>query len=128
MRPLLLSIVVLLLASCTSPTDSSRVIDGDFVHVVLFWLHDKDRDAESFETSVKKFIESSEYVQSMHLGSPAMTPREVVDNSYSYCLIVSFADKAAHDAYQAEQVHLDFIEESKDLWSRVQIFDSLNEW
>ncbi|MBV6654886.1 MAG: Dabb family protein, partial [Mameliella sp.] len=62
---------------------------------------------------------------SMHIGTPAGTNRSVVDNSYSFCLIVTFDSKKEHDLYQKEQVHLNFIEQTKGLWSKIQIYDSV---
>ena len=104
-----------------------QAIEGDFAHTVFFWLKD-DRDENArnrFTTSLTRFITNSEYVKSMHIGTPAGTNRTVVDNSYSYCLIVTFSSKEEHDKYQKEQVHLDFIEASKALWNRVLVYDSV---
>ena len=110
--------------------EKAKVIEGDFTHVVLFWLKDPSNETtnKEFAASVERFIKSSAYVKSMHLGTPAQTPREVVDNSYTYCLIVTFDSKEDHDKYQEDPVHKQFLKESKDLWDRVQIFDSINFW
>ncbi len=109
-------------------TKDAKVIDGKFVHVVLFWLK-KPTDkiaCTKFESSLNNFIDNSEFVTSMHIGKPAGTDREVVDNSYTYSLIVSFDSKEAHDKYQAEAVHKKFVEECADLWDKVQIYDSIH--
>lgn len=101
-----------------------------FVHVVYFWLKNPDNKADrtAFETSISKFINNSRYVQSKFLGAPAGTPREVVDNSYTYCLIATFKSAADQDAYQVEDVHHVFVEESAHLWTKVQVYDSINIW
>ncbi len=52
-----------------------------------------------------------------------MTPREVVDNSYSVGLCVILQDAAAHDVYQTHPLHLDFIARNKGEWERVKVMD-----
>jgi hypothetical protein len=127
MKTYILSCFVLLtvLSSCTS-TKLPRPISGDFAHIVLFWLEGQSEAAKAtFRKDMEDFIQSSAYAQSMHIGTPAGTDRAVVDNSYDFCLIVTFASKTEHDRYQTEQVHLDFIEKTKGLWSKLQIYDSV---
>ena len=101
---------------------------GDFAHIVFFWLKEKDNkeDQRAFEASLTKFLKSSKYIKTMHVGRPAATNREVIDNTYSYCLSLTFADKKDQDAYQDEEVHKIFIEESSNLWERVVVYDSKN--
>ena len=60
----------------------------------------------------------------MHIGTPAQTNRPVIDNSYTYSLIVTFPSKEEHDEYQQEEVHQVFIEEAKELWKKVLVYDS----
>lgn len=98
-----------------------------FSHIVLFWLAEPENESHrrQFEASLTKFIESSRYVRASHIGTPAGTDREVVDNSYTYCLSVWFDSSADHDLYQKEDAHLQFIAECKPFWTRVQIYDSL---
>lgn len=101
-----------------------------FTHSVYFWLKNPDSpiDRQNFEQSITNFIDNSAYVLTKYLGTPAQTPRTVVDNSWTYCLIVTFEDKEAHDLYQSEPVHRTFVTESEHLWEKVQIYDSLKIW
>ena len=39
--------------------------------------------------------------------------------------LITFKDKAAHDKYQDADKHKQFIEENKDNWKKVRVFDSL---
>jgi hypothetical protein len=57
------------------------------------------------------------------MGRPAMTPRDVVDNSYDVGLCVIVEDVAGHDVYQDHPLHKQFIAQNKELWERVRIFD-----
>lgn len=106
----------------------STPIKGSFIHTVYFWLKEPDNEVsrEKFVKSLSTFIDNSAFIQSKHLGTPADTNREVIDNSYTYCLVATFNSKEDQDKYQAEAGHLKFIEESKDLWEKIIVYDSEN--
>lgn len=97
-----------------------------FIHVVFFWLKEPQNSAhrQKFEISITKFMNHSQYAGSWHIGIPAGTDRLVVDNSYTYSLIVTFPSPASHDEYQAEPAHMTFIDECHELWDRVQVYDT----
>ncbi len=61
-----------------------------------------------------------------HIGKPAKTNREVIDNTYTYSLVLSFKNKEMQDKYQTEPGHLKFIQESEALWEKVLVYDSEN--
>lgn len=100
-----------------------------FHHCVHFWLRDDLTDAQrrAFITGVKQIAESPN-VQSIRVGTPAGTPRPVVDNSWSVQLLCIFPDKASHDRYQSadDAVHQRFIDTYKSNWTKVLIYDSLD--
>jgi hypothetical protein len=98
-----------------------------FVHSVYFWLKNPTNidDRTLFETSLKKFINESKFAREKFIGTPAGTQRSVVDNSYDYCLIVTFNSKEDQDKYQKEPAHLQFIKEAKHLWEEVIIYDAI---
>lgn len=62
-------------------------------------------------------------VKHLWAGEAAMTPREVVDNSYDVGLCVIFDDAKAHDIYQKHELHQQFIARNKEHWQRVQVYD-----
>ena len=62
-------------------------------------------------------------VRHLWAGVPAMTPRDVVDNSYDVGLCVAFDDTAGHDVYQTHPLHHDFIARNKAHWDRVIVRD-----
>lgn len=99
-----------------------------FIHIVFFWLKEPGNaeHRQNFETSLNRFVTHSQYAGSWHIGKPAGTDRGVVDNSYTYSLIVTFPSSGKHDLYQSEPAHLQFIEESAHLWERVQVYDTLS--
>ncbi|MGN6725934.1 MAG: Dabb family protein [Tepidisphaeraceae bacterium] len=96
-----------------------------FIHVVFFWMKPEATPAqhEQLRSDAKSLLSQIPGVTLLDGGRPAMTPREVVDNSYHIGLLVMFADSAAHDVYQTHPLHLQFIERNKANWQRVQIYD-----
>jgi hypothetical protein len=58
-----------------------------------------------------------------HSGKPADTEQGVVDNSYDYGLIVVSDDLAAHDRYQAGEVHAALVDAHAAKWSRMVVHD-----
>ena len=101
-------------------------VGGKFVHSVYFWLVDETMPTRGkFVTEVLKYLKEIDVIRTRHLGRPAGTDREVVDNSYSYCMIVTFDSKEDHDVYQEHEAHQQFIENASSLWTRVRVFDSV---
>jgi hypothetical protein len=98
-------------------------IEGKFVHMVFFYLKEAT-SVEEFIAITSNFITSIDLVKSYHLGIPAGTPRDVVDNSYSVCLVATFDSKEDQNDYQVHPIHLKFVEDHKDKWDKVVIYDS----
>lgn len=96
-----------------------------FVHHVFFWLKPGNTAAENqkFEKSVSSLKEIKS-IKLVDIGKPAVTDREVIDNTYSYSLLLIFDSLEAHDAYQVDPIHLQFVADSSTLWDRVLIYDS----
>jgi IMP cyclohydrolase len=96
------------------------------VHTVLFWLNDELDTAQR-----AAFVEGLESLQgiaaaeAVYIGTPAETSqRPVIDSSYDYCLTVILADLAAHDAYQVDALHTDFLGQFNTSWKSVKIYDA----
>jgi hypothetical protein len=112
-------------SSCESKENAN--FDSSYAHVVYFWFNNPDntQDKAFFETSLKKFLNSSKYAKTNFVGVPPKATRDVVDDSYTYNIILTFESAAAQEAYQKEDVHLQFIEESKHLWKKVIVYDAI---
>ncbi|MEO6130780.1 MAG: Dabb family protein [Saprospiraceae bacterium] len=110
----------------TMETQNKKI--GDFYHVVYFWLKNPSstEDRKKFENSLTNLLNVSKHLMTKHLGIPASTDRPVIDHSYTYSLVLSFRDKAEHDAYQIEDAHKVFISECEHLWQKVVVYDSEN--
>jgi hypothetical protein len=96
-----------------------------FIHSVYFWLKEglTADQVEDFRRGLQSLTAISSVKQS-YIGIPAETDREVIDNTYSYALIVIFDDLAGHDQYQVDPVHDRFRDESSANWSKVLIYDA----
>ncbi len=111
----------------TGPGPEKTDLKTLFIHHVFFWLRQPvtEEIRRKFENSLKKLV-SVETIVDFHLGIPAPTDRDVIDNSYTYSLLTTFRNKADQDIYQTHPTHLKFIEESQDLWEKVVVYDTVN--
>jgi hypothetical protein len=96
-----------------------------FVHHVFFWLKPTNTAEENqhFEKCVSSLKEVKSVTQ-VDIGKPAVTDRPVIDATYSYSLLLIFDSLAAHDEYQVDPIHLQFVADCSTLWERVLIYDS----
>jgi hypothetical protein len=97
-----------------------------FRHVVYFWLNNPEDASQKkqFLANLKEFISNMDNIQDAFIGVPADTNRDVVDNTYQYCLNLGFENKAQQDIYQDHILHKQFIDKSVHLWKRVIVYDS----
>jgi len=100
--------------------------DSNFAHTVYFWLKEPTNTAhrQKFEASLRTFLNNSAFAKTNYIGTPPKASRDVVDGSFTYALIVTFESAEAQEGYQKEAAHLKFIEECKDLWNKVIVYDS----
>ena len=98
-----------------------------FVHSVYFWLRDdlSPADTTKFVDGIRS-LTTIDVVQLGFIGTPAETNREIIDRSYSYALVVTFPDAAAHDAYQVHPVHDAFRENCAGFWKKIVIYDAVS--
>jgi hypothetical protein len=95
-------------------------------HMVYFSLKDNSPDAK------QKLVEACRKYLSKHPGEVFFAAgtlaedlkREVNDRDFDVSLNIVFKDRAAHDTYQDAKRHLQFIEENKENWKKVRVFDS----
>ena len=96
-----------------------------FIHTVYFWL--KPGTSEPARAQLvrdcREYLGKIPAVRQLWAGGPAMTPRDVVDNSYGVGLTVLLDNAAGHDVYQDHPLHQTFIERNKQHWARVQVYD-----
>jgi hypothetical protein len=97
-----------------------------FAHNVYFCLKDNSDGArERLVAACKKYLTGHPGTVFFAAGVLAEEcNRPVNDQDFDVALHVIFQDKTAHDAYQTDKRHLKFIEENKDNWKNVRVFDS----
>ena len=113
--------------SLFNPSRAKAPYKKYFLHHVFFWLKNPE-DPESqkvFEKALQE-LGTIETIKWLHIGKPADTDRDVIDNTYQYSFLAGFSDKAGHDVYQAHPVHDKFRNEYSHLWTKVLIYDSVN--
>ena len=97
-----------------------------FIHHVFFWLKENNTsNREQLVEGLKK-LSSATTIRQFHIGIPANTNREVVENTYGVSWMIFFDNDADQESYQVDPVHLDFVKECSHLWNKVTVFDSVN--
>jgi hypothetical protein len=95
------------------------------IHSVYFWF-EPDADpalVARFEHGLTRLVTIPD-IQTAHFGRPEATPqRPVIDATYAWALIETFADVDAHERYQAHPIHHEFVSEFAATWSKVQVYD-----
>jgi hypothetical protein len=106
---------------------AANEFDPNFVHSVYFWLKnpEKPSDRQDFETALNKLLTKSKYTKTNYIGTAPKAIRDVVDDSFTYKMIVTFESAEAQELYQTEDVHLQFIEEASHLWEKVVVYDAI---
>lgn len=115
------------LASTGLDKISSNPKQNIFVHQVYFWLKDpgNPEDVKSLIKGLDKLSKIKTIID-FHIGKPAGSTRDVIENSYSISWLTIFKTAADQDSYQTDPIHLKFIEECKHLWSKVVVYDSVD--
>jgi len=93
-------------------------------HNVYFWLKEGLSNSAllEFEKGLETLTKTTQVVSGF-FGKPANTDRAVVDNTYSYGLLLVFKDTPDHNRYQADPIHLAFVEKNSAKWTKVQVYD-----
>ncbi len=95
-------------------------------HSVFFSLNDDSAAAkEKLVAACKRYLSGHPGTMFFAAGTLAEgLDRPVNDRDFDVALHVVFQDRAAHDAYQQAERHLQFIQESKANWKKVRVFDA----
>ncbi len=111
----------------TAVTEEEQCL-GSFAHNVYVWLKrpDSKEDQETFLTLMTRFLDESQYVVSSHVGAAVPSGRSVVDDSFSFAVLLTFKSKEDQDLYQEEEAHKQFIAGASHLWEKLVIYDSTN--
>jgi len=101
--------------------------DGpQLAHMVYFKLKDTSGASRAKLAAACKLLLSG-HEGTVFFGTGTLAgdlSRPINDRDFDVSLHLVFASKAAHDKYQEHPRHLKFIEENKDNWEKVRVFDS----
>ena len=95
------------------------------VHSVYFWLRDglSEEEKGRFYKGLLE-LKNIPSVVDLYVGIPAKTQkRQILDDSYTYAVVVIFQDIAGHDSYQVHPVHQEFLRNFSSYWERVIVYD-----
>lgn len=98
-----------------------------FIHHVYFWLQraDNAEDRAALIAGLRKLSKLGT-IRQFHIGVPAATKRDVIDNSYAVSWMLIFDSPEDQDGYQTDPMHLQFVQECAHLWEKVVVYDSLD--
>lgn len=131
MSRIVLAISALLVPAFALAADDAekkkKVKQGQFIgHMVYFKLKDSSPAArEKLVAACRKYLADHEGIVFFSAGPIGESfTRDVNDREWDVALHLVFLDKATHDKYQDHPDHLKFIEENKESWMKVRVFDS----
>jgi hypothetical protein len=112
--------------SAASSGETAVAAEPMLAHNVYFSLKDNSPAAR------KKLVEACKKYLAKHEGTVFFAAgtlteelsRPVNDRDFDVALHIVFKSKAAHDKYQDAPLHQRFIDENKDNWKKVRVFDS----
>jgi hypothetical protein len=120
-----ISTAVILTAGSTTMAEtlSMKSKNNKIAHQVYFWLknpEDKQKLIDGVNT-----LKKIKTVRQIHVGIVAGTEkRDVIDTSWGVSLLLFFDDIAGEASYQTDPIHLDFVKNYSNLWSKVVIYDA----
>ena len=103
------------------------IMDNIFIHHVYFWLKnagsadDRDKLAEGL-----KKLSKVKTIKQFHIGKPADTNRDVIERGYALSWFALFDNGEDQASYQADPIHLKFVEDYSHLWEKVIVYDSVD--
>jgi hypothetical protein len=116
------------IALATSLSVGSTKADGgpQMAHMVYFKLKDNSgANRARLAATCKLFLSGHEGTVSFATGTLAGDfNRDVNDRDFDVSLHLVFVNKEAHDKYHVHPRHLKFIDENKENWEKVRVFDS----
>jgi hypothetical protein len=119
--------VMTTLASSEATATNIAEAPISFVHHVFFWLKDpkNKQDHDKLLAGLRGLGKIKE-IKMAHIGSPSINEfdKPVTDASYTFSVLLIFGSKVDEEKYLVHPLHKKFIEDHKNLWSKVVVYDS----
>jgi Stress responsive A/B Barrel Domain len=105
---------------------SVRADDAQIGHMVYFQLKDSSPEArQKLVDACKKYLKEHDGVTFFAAGTIANDLKgDLYDRDWDVALHLVFKNKAGLDKYIDSKTHKQFVEENKDSWKKVRVFDS----
>lgn len=119
------------LAACSISSPNAPALSEPFAHHVLFWLKDGEKNASysAILKALKEFRNLPE-VKFLHIGSPSISDidyeAQATDATYTISYLAFFESRKAKEDYLSNPLHKKFLNDFKEIVSKVIIYDSLN--
>jgi hypothetical protein len=98
------------------------------LHSVFFQLLDSSEEhVRAFLSAARKYLPGIDGVEQFSVGTLSELERNVNVRDWHVCLHIGFRDRAAHDAYQQNERHARFLDETQANWGEVRVFDSISD-
>ena len=126
MKTLILSACIIQFVCFFPKNDVSAPKAADpFIHSVYFWLNKEATPSDhlKFEETLN-MLKKIRGVKKLYVLKPANTPRDVVDNSYDFALIIHFKNREAQNAYQVDPIHQQAVDIMRPLIDRFVVYDA----
>jgi hypothetical protein len=103
------------------------MVENKFIHHVYFWLKNPDskEDRAKLVEGLRK-LSKVKTIKMFHIGQPADTNRDVIDRTYAISWFCLFNNGEDQQSYQVDPIHLKFVEECSNLWTKVVVYDSVD--
>lgn len=105
---------------------ATKVEGPQLAHMVYFKLKDNSPASRAKLTAACKLFLSN-HPGTVYFGTGTIAgdlASALNDRNFDVSLHLVFVNKDAHDKYHAHPRHLKFIEENKDNWVKIRVFDS----
>jgi len=123
------SVLVVLLLLAAPIAGVAQEGPAALAHDVYFALNHTSAAARSdLVAACRRHLTGHDGVLAFSVGVLAADlARPVNDRGFDVALHITFANRAAHDAYQEHARHKQFIAEQQKNWKKVRVFDSIVE-
>ena len=120
------SVFPLLHLNANHKKTNNQPMDNIIQHQVYFWLKPGITELEEQDfLNFFKTLKTVPGIKSFVVGKPAPTnPRDVVDNSFSYSITVTFENMDAINVYETHPIHTQAAAKYAKYWTRVQVRDT----
>jgi len=117
---------LLLMLSCGCATTVTVAPEGRVAHTVYFWLKADapPGTADAMVDYYRRVVPTAAGIESVVVGVPRPSDRDVVDDSFSVGATTVFVSSAAEVAWQTDPIHDELRRRFLDFVDRIVVYDT----